>query len=185
MSDSLYPYGLKHARLLCPSLSPKVCSDSCPLSWWFHPTITWTVAFFSSCPQSFPTSWSFPMSWLFASGSQSVGASASAWGLRMNIQDRFPLRLTGLMSLLSKGLSSIFSSTTIRRHQFFSTQPSLWSSSHIYTWLLEKLKLWLYRPLSEKIFLCFLICYLGLSEFSLQGARKKLLLPKSIWLGLK
>ena len=119
LCPTLRPCGLKHARLLCPSLSPKVCSDSCPLSWWFHPTITWSVAFFSSCPQSFPTSWSFPMSWLFASGSQSVGASASAWVLLMNIQDRFPLRLTGLMSLLSKGLLRVFSSTAIWKHQFF------------------------------------------------------------------
>ena len=112
------------------------------------------VTHFSSCPQSFPTSRSFPMS----SDGQSIGASASV--LPMNIQGWFPLGLTVLISLVSKGLSRVFSSTTVWRHQFFSAQPSLWSNSHIHPWLLEKLSLWLYRPLSAKQCLWFLICCL-------------------------
>ena len=115
-----------------------VCSNSCPLSWWCHPAISPSVTHFSSCPQSFPASKSFPMSWLFTSGGQSMGASASASVLPMNIQDWFPLVWTGWISLQSKGLWWVFSSTTIQKHQFFGTQPSLWSSSHIRTWLLEK-----------------------------------------------
>ena len=103
MSNSLPPHELQHARLLCPSLSTKVCSNSCPLSQWCHPTILSSAAPFSSCPQSFPESGSFPMSWLFASYGQTIGASASV--LPMNIQGRFPLGLTGLISLQSKGLS--------------------------------------------------------------------------------
>ena len=100
--------------------------------------ISVSVTVFSFCLQSFPGSGSFPKSWLFPSGSQSIGVSASASVLPMNIQGWFPLGLTGLISLLSKGLSSVFSSTTIQRHQFFSTQPSLWPNSHICTWLLKK-----------------------------------------------
>ena len=125
---------LQHTRLPCPSLSPRVCSNSCPLSWWCHPTVSSSVTF-SSCPQSFPASGSFPMSWLFALGGQNIGASVSV--LPMNIQVWFPLELTGLISLLSKGLSRIFSSTIIPKHQFFSAQLSLWSNSYIRTWLLE------------------------------------------------
>ena len=113
-----------------------VCSNSCPLSPWCHPTISSSVAPFSSCLQSFPESGSFSMSWLFASSGQSIGALASV--LLMNIKDWFPLGLTGLISLQSKGLPRVFSSTTVRKHQFFSIQPSLWSNSHIHTWLLEK-----------------------------------------------
>ena len=131
MSNSLQPHEQQHTRLPCPSLSPRVCSNSCPLSWWCHPTISSSVITFSSCPQSFPTSGSFPMSWLFASGGHSIGASASASVLPLNIQSWFPLGLTGLISLQSKGLSNIFYRTTIRKHQFFGAQPSLWSSSHI------------------------------------------------------
>ena len=100
----------------------------------------------------------------------STGASASASVLPVNIQDWFPLGLTGLISLLSKGFAGVFSSTTIRKHQFFRSQPSLWSNSHICTWLLEKPQLWLYGPLSAKSQLCFLIHCLGLSELSFQGA---------------
>ena len=118
------------------SLSPGVCLNSCPLSQWYHPTISSSVASF--CFLSYPASGSFPMSRLFASGGQSVGASASASVLLMNIQGWCPLGLTWLISLQSKGLSRVFSSTTIRKHQFFSAQPSLWSSSHICTWLLAK-----------------------------------------------
>ena len=138
MSDSLCPYGLQHTRLPCPSLSPRVCSNSCSLSRWCHPTISSSVTHFS-CHQSFPASGSFPVSWLFASGSQSNGASASV--LTMNIQGWFPSGLTGMISLLSKGLSRVFSITTVWKHQLFSAQPSLLSNSHIYTWLLEKLSL--------------------------------------------
>ena len=107
-----------------PSLSPEVCSNSCPLSWWCHPTISSSVILFSSCLQSSPASGSFPVSQFFTSGAQSIGASASASALPMNIQDWFPLGLTGLISLQSKGPSRVFS-TTVQKHQFFSAQPSL------------------------------------------------------------
>ena len=113
MSDSLRPHGLQHTRLPCPSLCPRVCSDSCPLSRRSQPTISSSVSPFSSCPQSFPTSRSFPMSWLLASGGQIIGASASASVLPTNIQGWFPLWLTGLISFLSKGLSRVFSNTTV------------------------------------------------------------------------
>ena len=118
---------------------------------------------FSSCLQSFPASGSFPMSRLFTSGGQSIGFSASASVLPMNIQDCFPLGLTGLIFLLSKGLSRVFSNTTVQKHQFLSAQPSLWSNSHIHTWLLEKPYLWLDGPLSAKWRLCFFIHCLPLS----------------------
>ena len=137
MSDSLRPHGLQHTRLPRPSLSPWVCSNSCPLNQWCHPTILSSVVSFS-CLQSFPASGSFPVSRLFASDGQSIRASASALVLPMNIQGWFPLGLIGLMSLLAKGLSRVFSSTTVGKHQFFGAQPSLWSSSYIHTWLLEK-----------------------------------------------
>ena len=122
------------SRLPYPSPSPGACSDSCPLSQWYHPTISSSVVPFSSHLQAFPASGSFPMSQFFASGGQSIGVSASASVLPMNIQDWFPLGLTDWISLLSKGLSRVFSSTTVPKHQFFSTQPSLWSNSHIHTW---------------------------------------------------
>ena len=134
----LWPHGLLHARLPPPSLSPRVCSNSCPLSWCCHPTISSSVTRFSSCPSTFPASGSFPMSQLIASGDQSIGSSASASVLPMNIQGWFPLGLTCLISLQSKGLSRVFSNTKVQNHQFFSAQLSLWYSSHIHTWLLEK-----------------------------------------------
>ena len=112
MSDSLQPHGLQHTRLLCPSLPPGVCSNSCPVSRWCHLTILSSATLFSFCLQSFPASGSFPVSWLFQSGGQTIGASASASVLQMNIQDWFPLGLTGLISLQSKGLSKVFFSTT-------------------------------------------------------------------------
>ena len=112
-SDSLWPHGLQHTRLPCPSLSPRVCSNSCPWSQWCHPTISSSVIPFSSCFQSFPTSGSFPMSQFFASCGQNIGPSSSASVLPMNIQDWFPLELTGLISLQSKGLSRVFSNTTV------------------------------------------------------------------------
>ena len=135
---TLQPHGLQHARLSCCSLSPRVCPSSCSLSQWCYITISSSVIPFSFCFQSLPASGPFPVNQLFTSGSQSSWASASASVLPMNIQGWFPWGLTGLTSLLSKGLSRVFSSTTIWKHQFFGAQPSLWSESHIYTWLLEK-----------------------------------------------
>ena len=129
-SHSLQPHGLQHARLPSHSPSPRACSDSCPLSWWCHPTISSSVVPFSSCLQSFPASGSFPMSWLSTLGGQSIGASSSV--LPMNIHSWFPLGLTGLVSLLSKGLSRVFFSTTVQKHQFFGAQPSLWFNFHIF-----------------------------------------------------
>ena len=125
---------------------------------------------FSSCPQSFPASSSFPMIWLFTSGGQIIGASASASVLPMNIQGWFPLGLTGWISLQSKGLLRVFSITTIWKHQFFSAQPSLWSNSHICIWVLQKPLFWLDGPFLAKCCLCFLICCLSLSYLSFQGA---------------
>ena len=118
--------------LPCPSPSPVACSNSCPLSRWCFPTISSSVIPFSSCLQSFPESGSFPMSQFFTSGGQSIGVSASTSLLPMNIQDWFPLGLTGWLSLQSKGFSRVFSNTTVQKHQFFSTQLSLWSNSHPY-----------------------------------------------------
>ena len=131
MSDSLWPHGQQHARLPCPSPTPRVCSDSCPSSQWCHPTISSSVVPFSSCLQSFPASGSFLMSQFFASGGQSIGASASASVLPMNTQDWFPLRWTGLISLQSKGLSRVFSNTTVQKYQFFRAQLPLWSNPSI------------------------------------------------------
>ena len=127
VSNSLWPHGLQQSRLPCPSLSPGVCSHSCPLSQWCHPTISSSVIPFSSCLQTFPASESFQMSQLLVSGGQSIGASASASVLSVSIHDWFPLGLTGLVSLKSKGLSRVFSNTTVQKHQFLNTQPSLWS----------------------------------------------------------
>ena len=138
VSNSLWPHGLQHTRLPCPSPTPKACSNSCPSSQWCHPTILSSVIPCTSCLQSFPASGSFPMGQFFASSGQSIGVSASASVLPMNIQDWFPLRLTGLISVQSKGLSRVFSNTTVQKHQFFGTQLSLESNSHIQTWLLEK-----------------------------------------------
>ena len=136
VSESLQPHDLQHARPLCPSPSPEVCPSSCPLHQWCHPAILSSDAFFSFCRQSFPASGTFPMSQLFASDAQNTGVSSLA--SVFPIQGWLPSRLTGLISLLSKGLSGVFSSTTVRKHQFFSAQPSLWSNCHICTWPLEK-----------------------------------------------
>ena len=135
MSDSLWPHGLQHARLPCPSLSPRACSNSCPLSRWCRPAVLSSVVPFSSCSQSFSASGSFLMSQCFKSGGQSIGASASV--LPMNIQGWFPLRLTGLIPWQSKGLSGVFSNITVQKRQFSSAQPSLWSNFPIHTWLLK------------------------------------------------
>ena len=118
---------LQHARLVCPSLSPRVCSNSCPACRWCYLTISSSTAPFSFCLPSSPASGSFPISQLFALGGQSIIASASV--LPMNVQDLFPLGLTGLISLQSKELSKVFSRTTIQKHQFFNAQPSSWSNS--------------------------------------------------------
>ena len=129
MSDSLWPHELQHSRVTCPSLSPRVCSNSCPLSRWYHPTISSSVTPFSFCPQSFPESRSFPVSWTYTSGGQSIRASASTSVLRMNIQDQFPLGWTGWISLQSKGLSRVFSNNSwkaliLQQSSFFTVQLS-------------------------------------------------------------
>ena len=155
MSNSLWPHTLQHASPPSPSLSPRLCSNSCSLSQRCHPTISSSAALFSFCPQSFPAPGSFPVSWLFTSGGQSIGVSASTSVLIINIQDWFPLELTSLISFQSKGFSRVFSSTTTQNHQFFGAQPSLWSNSHIHTWLLEKPQVWCYGTLLAKWCLCF------------------------------
>ena len=131
VSDSLWPHGLQHARTSCPSPTPGDYSISCPLSRWCHPTISFSVFPFSSYLQSFPASGSFPMSRLITSGDQNIGVSTSASVLPMNIQGWFPLGWTGWISLQSKGLSRDFSSTTVQKHQFFSSQSSLWYNFNI------------------------------------------------------
>ena len=138
MSDSLWPHESQHSRPPCPSSTPGVHSDSHPSSQWCHPAISSSVIPFSSCLQSFPASGSFQMSQFFTSGGQNIGVSASASVLPMNIQDWFPLGCTGWISLQSKGLSRVFSNTTVQKHQFFSSQLSSQSNSHIHIWPLEK-----------------------------------------------
>ena len=137
LRPTLRVHGLQHARLSCLSPTPEVCSKSCPLSLWYHPTILSSVVPFSTCLQTFSASRSFPKSQFFTSGGQSIGVSASASVTPM-IQDWFPLGWTGWISLQSKGLSRVFSNTTVQKHQFFGAHLSLWSNSHIHTWLLEK-----------------------------------------------
>ena len=163
MSDSLQPHGLQHTRLLCPSASLRACSNSCPLSWWCHPPILSSVVPFTSCFQSFPALGYFPMIQLFASHVQTLGSSASASVLPMNIQDWFPLGLIGYTSLEIRGLSRVFSKTTVQKHQYFSTQPSIWSNSHSQMWLLEKniaLTRWTFV---DKVMSLLFICCLGWS----------------------
>ena len=134
MSDSLQPHESQHARPPCPSPTPGVHSNSCLSSWWCHPAILSSVVPFSSCPQSVPASGSFPMSQLFAWSGQSIGVSASASILPVNTQDWSPLGWTGWTSLKFKGLSIVFSNTTVQKHQFFSAQLSSQSNYHIHTW---------------------------------------------------
>ena len=142
-SSSFSPHGLQHARLLCPSLSSRACSNSCPSSQWCHPTISASVILFSSCLQSFPASGSFPRSQFFASGDHRIVASASASVLPMNIR----------ISLQSKGLSRVFSNATVQKHRFFDAQPSLQSKSHTRTWLLKAyLGVWLLGTWLDDIF---------------------------------
>ena len=158
MSNSLWPHGLQHTRLPYPSPTPRAYPNSCPWSRWFHPTVSFSVVPFSSHLKSSPTSGAFPVSQFFASGGQSIGVSASASVLPMNIQDWFPLGWTGWISLESKGLSRVFSNTTVQKHQFFGAQLSLWSNFHITSWPLETSYFWLYGLLLAKGRLCFLIC---------------------------
>ena len=140
MSDSLRPHELQQVRPPCPSPTPGVRPNppKCPLSRWCHPASSSSVVPFSSCPQSFPVSGSFPMSQFFPSGGQSTGVSASTSVLPMNTQDWSPLGWTGCISLQSKGLSRVFSNTTVQKQQFFSAQLSSQSNSHIHAWPLEK-----------------------------------------------
>ena len=138
VSNSLRPHELQHARPPCPSPTSRVYPNSCPSSRWFHPAISSSVVPFSSYPQSLPASESFQMSQLFTSGGQSIGVSALASVLPKNTQDWSPLEWTGWISLQSKGLSRVFSNTTVQKHQFFSAQLSSQSNSHIHTWPLEK-----------------------------------------------
>ena len=146
-SDSLRPHGLQHIRPPCTLLSPGVRSNSCPVSQWCHPTIILCHSLLL-LPSIFPISGSFPTSWLFVSGGQSIGASASATVLPVNIQGWFHL---GLIGLICKGLSRLFSSTAIQKHQFFLAQSSLWFKSHIHMWPLEKPKLLTIRTFVSKV----------------------------------
>ena len=138
VSDSLQPHGPQHARPPFPSPTPGVHLNSRPSSWWCHPAMSSFVVPFFFCPQSLPASESFPMSQLFAWGGQSIGVSASASVLPKNTQDWSPLGWTGWISLQSKGLSRVFSNTTVQKHQFFGAELSSQSNFHIHTWLLEK-----------------------------------------------
>ena len=138
MSDSLGPHGLQHTRSPCSSPAPRIYPNSCPLSQWYHPTISSSVIPFSSHLQSLPASGSFPMSQFYRAGGQSIGVIASASIFPMNIQDWFPLGWAGWVFFLSKGLSRVISNTTVQKHQLFAAQLSLWTNYHIHTWLLEK-----------------------------------------------
>ena len=142
VSDSLWTHESQHTRPPCPSPTPGDYSNPRPLSWWCHPTISSSVVPFSSCPQSLPASGLFPMSQLFSWGGQSTRGSASASVLPMDTQDWSPLRWTGWISLQSKGLSRVFSNTTVQKHPVFDTELSLQSNSHIHTWPLEKSQPW-------------------------------------------
>ena len=150
LSDSLWLQGLQHSRLPCPSLSPRVCSNSCLLNRWFYLTILSSVIPFSSCPQSFLASGFFQ--WVGSSHQvYKILELQSASVLPMNVQGWFPLGLISLISLLSKGLSIVFSSMTIRKHQFFGTQPSLWSNSHLYMTTTGKTKAWTIQTFVSKV----------------------------------
>ena len=163
MSDSLQPHEPQHTRPPCPSPTPRVHPNPCPLSRWCHPMISSSVVPISSHLQSFPESGSFQMSQFFTSGGQRIGVSGSASALPMNIQDWPPLGWTGWNSLQSRGLSRVFSNTTVQKYPFFDTQLSLYSNPHIHTWLREKSQPWLDRPMLAKYCLFFLICCLGWS----------------------
>ena len=168
MFKSLQPCGLQHTSLPCPSLPHRVCSNSCPVSQWCHPTISSSVLPFSSCLQSFPASGSFPVSQLFASVGQSIGVSASTLVLPKN-QGWFPLGLTGLISLQSKGLSRVFSSIAVQKHQLVSVQPfydPTLTSIYDY-WKNHNFD---HMDFISKVMSLLLICCLGSSYFFFQGA---------------
>ena len=150
VSDSLWPRESQHARPHCPSPTPRVHPNSYPSSRWCHPAISSSVVPFSSCLQSLPASDTFPMSQLFTQGGQNIGVSALASVLPKNTQDWSPLEWTGWISLQSKGLTRVFSNTTVQKHQFFSAQLSSQSNCHIHTWPLEKPQPWLEGPLLAK-----------------------------------
>ena len=166
MSDSSQPRELQHARLPCCSLSPRVCSDSYPLSWWYYLTIWSSAALFSFCLLSFRVFGSFPMSWFFTSGSQNIGSSTSV--LPMNIQGRFPLWLTSLISLLSRGLSSLLQyhslkSSVLQCSAFFTVQLS-----HVFMTTGKCIACTIWILVLAKWCLSFLICCLGLSQLFFQ-----------------
>ena len=163
VSDSLHHHGLQHTRLLCLSPTPRACSNSCPLSQWCHPTISSSVIPFSSFLRSFPASGSFQWVYFLHQVAKVLEFQLQHQSFQWNIQDWFPLGWTGWISFQSKGLSRVFSNTTIQKHQFVRFLLTLWFNSHIHTWLLEKPKLWLDGPLLAKWCLCFLICCLGWS----------------------
>ena len=169
VSDSLWPHGLQHASRPCPSPSPEVCPSSCPLHRWCHQAIWSSNTRFSFRHQSFPVSGTLPMSQLFASDDQNIRASASVSVLPISIQGLFPLRLTYLISLLARGFSGVFSSTTVQRHQFFGTLPSLQSISHNCTWPLGRSDLTIWTFVGRVMSLLFntlLLLLLLLSHFS-------------------
>ena len=174
---TLLPHRLQHARLPCPSLSSWVCSNSCPLSWWCHPTTSCRSLLLP--PSIFPSVRVFSNKLALQIRWPSTGASTSTSVFPMSILSWFPLGLTGLLSSQSRWLSRVFSNSTIRKHQFFGAQTCLSSNSHIRTWLLEKPELWLYELLSGKWCLCFLIHSLGLSSVTISV---KCELPSCVWL---
>ena len=147
VSDSLGPHGLQHTRLPCPSPSPEVCPSSCPLHQWCHPAVSSSDALFSFCPQSFPTSGTFPMSWLFASGDQNTRVSASAISPSNEYSGLISLNIDWFDLPAVQGLSGVFSRTTVQKHQFSGFLPSFWSSSHNHTWPLGRPQPWLYEHL--------------------------------------
>ena len=136
--DSLQPHGLEQARLSCPSPTPRACSNSCPLSWWCHPTISSSIVPFSSCLQSFLTSGSFPMSQFLASGGQSVKSFSFSNSPSNEYSGLVSFRIDRYDLLAIQGTLEAFTNTTVQKHQFFGAQPSLWFNSHVRTWLLEK-----------------------------------------------
>ena len=195
MSDSSWPHELQHIKLPCPWLSPGVCSNSCPLSWWCHPITSFSAAPFSACLQSFPASGSFPMTCLLASGGQYIGASASESIFPMNIH-KWSFRIDWLDLLAVQGISRVFFNTTVWKHQFFSAQLSLRSNSHSHTWLLEEniaLTIWTFVSKVMSLLLNMLsrlvIALLSRSKHLLiswlQSPSEVILEPKKRWLALK
>ena len=175
MSDSLWPHELQHGSLPCPSPTPRACLNSCPSSRWCHPTVSTSVVPFSSSLQSFPASGSFPRSQFFVSGGHRIGALPSASVLPMHIQGWFPLGLIGLIFLLCKGLSGVFSNTAVQKHQFFGVQSPLWSNSHLFMTTGKAIALTKWTFVGKVISLLFnmlsrfIIAFLPRSIFSFHG----------------